>query len=69
MAKKEQAPEEQTESPVGKSVLNPKLDVGSYTFEDGRKFEAKTPVFLTSEEHEKYAAAKYAGVQVVVKSS
>lgn len=57
-----------TEDRKKPSVLNPRLEIGSYTFEDGKTFASGRPVPLTDAEHEKYSQEKYRGFQVVVRA-
>lgn len=49
-------------------VLNPRLDIGSYTFEDGKTFASGQKIPLTDVEYAEYSDEKYRGVQIVVKA-
>lgn len=48
--------------------LNPRLDIGSYTFEDGKKFASGRKIPLTDAEYAEYSDEKYRGVRIVVKA-
>lgn len=50
------------------AILNPRLDIGSYTFGDGKTFEGGVRTPVTDAEYEKYSDEKYRGFQVIVKA-
>jgi hypothetical protein len=49
------------------AILNPRLDIGSYTFSNGETFETGVRRPLTEEEYAKYSEEKYRGKQVVIR--